>query len=123
MSLLFWIYYERIIFAEERFLERKFGKNFTDWSNKTPAFLPKSFHLKKSKISFSFRSVLRREYAGVFSTVVSYSFIDLFRLSFETNNISISPIVLKILIIVSIIVFILRSLKHYTNILEEKDRS
>src|SRR5690606_16618775 len=25
VSLLFWVYYERIMFAEERFLERKFG--------------------------------------------------------------------------------------------------
>ena len=28
MSLLFWLYYERIMFAEERFLERKFGDDF-----------------------------------------------------------------------------------------------
>ena len=123
MSLLFWIYYERIMFAEERFLEKKFGKKYTDWSSKTPAFFPRTFNLKKSKITFSFRTVLRREYAGLFSLVISYSFIDLFRLSIKNNNISISPIVLQILIIVSIIVFVLRSLKHYTNILEEKDRS
>ena len=121
MSLLFWIYYERIMFAEERFLQRKFGKKYTDWSNKTPAFFPKTFNFKKSKISFSFRSVLRREYSGIISAVIGYSFIDLFRISFENNYISISPSILQILIIVSIIVFILRSLKHYTNILEEKD--
>ena len=28
MSLLFWLYYERIMFAEERFLERKFGNDY-----------------------------------------------------------------------------------------------
>ena len=30
MSLLFWLYYERIMFAEERFLERKFGNKYLD---------------------------------------------------------------------------------------------
>ena len=40
MSLLFWIYYERIMFAEERFLERKFGEDYLNWASKLPAFLP-----------------------------------------------------------------------------------
>ena len=40
MSLLFWIYYERIMFAEERFLERKFGADYLNWATKLPAFLP-----------------------------------------------------------------------------------
>ena len=40
VSLLFWLYYERIMFAEERFLERKFGQEYLRWSNTIPAFLP-----------------------------------------------------------------------------------
>ena len=36
VSLLFWIYYERIMFAEERFLERKFGDAYLTWSLKAP---------------------------------------------------------------------------------------
>lgn len=28
VSLAFWLYYERIMFAEERFLERKFGEDY-----------------------------------------------------------------------------------------------
>mgnify|MGYP001137566156 FL=1 len=35
VSLLFWVYYERIMFAEERFLERKFGQSYLDWSLKS----------------------------------------------------------------------------------------
>ncbi len=38
--LLYWIYYERIMFAEEQFLRRKFGSAYTDWADKTPAFIP-----------------------------------------------------------------------------------
>ena len=40
ISLLFWIYYERIMFAEERFLEGKFGEDYVRWSKKVPAFWP-----------------------------------------------------------------------------------
>ena len=36
MSLIFWLYYERIMFAEERFLERKFGDAYLSWSNNLP---------------------------------------------------------------------------------------
>jgi len=123
VTLLFWLYYERIMLAEERFLERKFGNKYLHWSNSTPAFFPSFKSFKKSSIQFSVKSVLRREYSGVLAAVIGFVFVDLVRLYIRNNNMSISPSILKILIAISIIVFILRSLKHYTNILEEKDRS
>ena len=58
VSLLYWLYYERIMFAEERFLEQKFGQNYLDWAKTLPAFIPKFSNLKKSDIPFSFISVL-----------------------------------------------------------------
>ena len=48
MSLIFWIYYERIMFAEERFLERKFGNDYLNWSNALPAFIPSLLSFKRS---------------------------------------------------------------------------
>lgn len=30
ISLIFWLYYDRIMFAEERFLEKKFGDEYLD---------------------------------------------------------------------------------------------
>ena len=52
MSLLFWLYYERIMFAEERFLERKFGEHYVRWSNSISAFIPLSLNYQKSKVPF-----------------------------------------------------------------------
>ena len=40
VSLIYWLYYERIMFAEERFLERKFTDNYIKWSEGRPAFIP-----------------------------------------------------------------------------------
>ena len=123
MSLLFWLYYERIMFAEERFLERKFGEHYVRWSNSISAFLPISLNYQKSKVPFSFISILRREYAGILAAVIGFSFIDVVRIYVETNILNFTPVVLWVLLISLVLVFCLRSLKHYTNILTDKNRS
>lgn len=123
ISLLFWLYYERIMFAEERFLEKKFGEEYITWSNRIPAFIPSFKNYTKTTIPLSFKSILRREYAGVLAAVIGFSFIDVVRIYVETNILNFTPVVLWVLIISLVLVFFLRSLKHYTNILTEKDRS
>jgi len=123
MSLLFWIYYERIMFAEERFLERKFGDDYLNWASKLPAFLPSMLNFKKSDTNFSIITVLRREYASVLAAVVGFTFIEVLRTYFSTNNWSISDCTVEILVGTIVLVLILRSLKHYTSLLEEKGRS
>jgi protein-S-isoprenylcysteine O-methyltransferase Ste14 len=67
--LLFALYYERIIFAEEMFLRRKFGRNYLDWASKTPAFFPRFSQWKAPGLPFAWKKVLRREYHGVIAIV------------------------------------------------------
>ena len=123
MSLLFWIYYERIMFAEERFLERKFGDDYLNWASKLPAFSPSILNFKKSDTKFSIITVLRREYASVLAAVVGFVFIEVLRTYFSTNSLSLSDCTLEVLFGTIIIVLVLRSLKHYTSLLDEKGRS
>ncbi len=73
--LLFWLYYERIVFAEEEFLRRKFGRDFEDWAARTPAFVPRLRNWKRSELRFSLRNVLKREYSGLFSTALAFTFV------------------------------------------------
>ena len=75
--LAFWIYYERIIFAEEEFLRDKFGNSFLKWAEETPAFLPKINRWQRPDLSFSFRTVLRREYTALFVITSSFTFLDI----------------------------------------------
>lgn len=49
----YWIYYERIMFAEEQFLRKKFGQAYIDWTNKTPLFIPRFTSYKKNDFPFS----------------------------------------------------------------------
>jgi protein-S-isoprenylcysteine O-methyltransferase Ste14 len=76
-SLGFALYYERIIWAEENFLRRKFGRTFTEWAETTPAFLPNLRHWRRPELSFSLRAVLRREYSGFYLIVVVMTLIEL----------------------------------------------
>ena len=52
VSLVFWLYYERIMFAEEEFLRRKFGTLYTAWAAITPAFLPRLARWRPPAVSF-----------------------------------------------------------------------
>jgi protein-S-isoprenylcysteine O-methyltransferase Ste14 len=122
-SLLFWIYYERIMFAEERFLEGKFGDSYLEWSKKVPAFIPSSKNKIKSEIPFSMKTILRREYSGVTAVFISFVFIDLLRDyslrgSFKVNYWSLGVLAFGLLISL-----VLRTLKHHTQLLSETDRS
>lgn len=76
-SLGFALYYERIIWAEECFLRRKFGDAFTQWAERTPAFLPDLRLWRRPELPFSFRAVLRREYSGFYLIVVVMTLIEL----------------------------------------------
>jgi len=123
VSLLFWLYYERIMFAEERFLERKFGESYIKWSNTVPAFLPSFKRYSKSDIPFSMKTILRREYSGITATIIGFLFVDMvrdFKLNqgFENNNSY--WVVLGVALLISLV---LRTLKHHTKVLHEEDRS
>jgi protein-S-isoprenylcysteine O-methyltransferase Ste14 len=123
MSLLFWLYYERIMFAEEKFLEKKFGDKFINWSNLVPAFFPKKLVMTVSPVKFSFKSVLRREYASYLSAISAFLFIDIVRIIVFNNMLFLEKNKLIFFIVSIIIVLILRTLKHYTLLLNESDRS
>ena len=122
VSLLFWIYYERIMFAEERFLEKRFGEEYLNWSNKIPAFIPNFSLYKKSLMPFSIKSVLRREYSGILACVIGFCFVDVLR-NYKIGEELFSKNMIYILGSTLIISIFLRIIKRNTQILNEKDRS
>jgi protein-S-isoprenylcysteine O-methyltransferase Ste14 len=74
--LAFWLYYERIIAAEEVFLRARFGAEFETWSRSTPTVLPDPRRWCAPDLPFSLRNVLRREYNNVFSVVLAMFLLD-----------------------------------------------
>ncbi|MER3329549.1 MAG: isoprenylcysteine carboxylmethyltransferase family protein, partial [Candidatus Kapaibacterium sp.] len=50
---LYWLYYERIMYAEEEFLRDKYGSTYTDWAERTPAIIPSFKNWIKPEGTFS----------------------------------------------------------------------
>jgi protein-S-isoprenylcysteine O-methyltransferase Ste14 len=73
----FWLYYERIVFSEEEFLRKKFGTLFIEWADKTPAFLPKLRLWQSPNLSFSLKTVIRKEFSTFFAIVSTFFFLEL----------------------------------------------
>jgi protein-S-isoprenylcysteine O-methyltransferase Ste14 len=123
VSLLYWIYYERIMFAEERFLERKFGEQYLSWSLSVPAFIPSLKKYRTTEVPFSLKSVLRREYSGVLATVIGFVFVELLINYSMWGKFIVEVPFTYVLITTAIISFLLRFLKHSTQLLNEEGRS
>lgn len=73
--LILAFYYERIMYREEAFLREKFGKPYLEWADRTPAFFPRFSRWESADLSFSLRTVLRREYSGFFAIIVSFTLL------------------------------------------------
>jgi protein-S-isoprenylcysteine O-methyltransferase Ste14 len=78
-TLVYWLYYERIMFAEEQFLRKKFGEQYDKWSEKVKAVIPSFGNILAPKLSFSVRTVLAREYNSVVNIFVIFTALDLVR--------------------------------------------
>ena len=83
---LFWVYYERIMFAEEQFLRRKFGKAYEVWAAKTPAFIPKLQQWKSPGTLFNLKKVIRQEKNGILATAVLFLLFEEIEQLLKTNS-------------------------------------
>jgi protein-S-isoprenylcysteine O-methyltransferase Ste14 len=66
-----WLFYERVILAEENFLKQRFGAVYESWAARTPAIVPNVRLWHRPALGFSLRTVLRREFHGFFATTVA----------------------------------------------------
>jgi len=87
--LLFWIYYERIMYAEETFLNSKFGNEYESWASNTPAFIPDITSYIPNQSHFSLKKVLEREYSGIFAIIIIFTLL----IAFKNYNLNITPII------------------------------
>ena len=118
VSLIYWLYYERIMLAEEEFLRRKFTDAYEAWAKNVPAFIPKFQKWQGANLSFSLRNVLKREYSGLLATVISFAFINMLKNYFYTQQIYLDTFWLVVLAVGASLAIILRTIKKTTNWLE-----
>jgi len=72
VSMFFFIYMERIILAEEKYLHEKFGDTYDQWRAKTPVIIPNFRLWRPHEIKFSWKTVLKREYQGLLGMATAF---------------------------------------------------
>lgn len=112
--LAYWLYYERIMFAEEQFLRKKFKESYDMWSEKVRAFIPTFKNYTRSDLSFSLKNVLKREYNGFGTIFIVFALLDIIRSYSLEERISIHPLWALLLAFGFITWLILRILKKRT---------
>lgn len=121
-GLLYWIYYERIMFAEEQFLRKKFGDIYDKWSEKVSSFIPWSFNFIPPKLTFSVRNVLKREYNSFINIFAIFIILDLFRNLFLSERIYLTEMWVWLFAGAFVIWVAVRSIHKYTKLLEVEGR-
>lgn len=111
-SLAYWMYYERIMFAEEEFLRRKYRSRYVRWASRTPAIVPSFARFAPASLPFSLRTVLRREYPGVLGLAFAFTLLALLR-RFGSHGDWAIPVGWWFLLGASALLYLtLRTLKH-----------
>jgi protein-S-isoprenylcysteine O-methyltransferase Ste14 len=120
--MCFWIYYERIIFAEEKFLIEKYGKPYLEWTTKTPIFFPRLYGWEKPLLPFSFKNVLKREYSGFFALFLCFSIFNMAENIVREEDYLLDSFWTYAILISGSLSFTLKILKKYTKILTVSGR-
>lgn len=119
--LVYWLYYERIIYAEEQFLTRKFGKEYEEWAAKTPCFIPRLKGYRKAALPFSWKKVIRKEKNGLLALLLVFTLFDILGGLIVGEPPKYMPLV-YVTGGFAVVYIILKYIKKYTNLLKETAR-
>ena len=119
--LCYWVYYERIMYAEEQFLRNKFGKIYIDWSEKVPAFVPDFKNFIKANLSLSWKKVVRKEITGIFVLFAIFFVFDFVGVYLK-NEKELNPFLLYSMIFLLIAIVIIKIIKKNTDWLKQENR-
>jgi protein-S-isoprenylcysteine O-methyltransferase Ste14 len=120
--LTFWLYYERIMLAEEAFLRSQFSYQFEAWAARTPPFCPRLSGYVTPSLPFSLKNVLKREYNTVLQIVVVAFILEVAGDAFQSHQLRFSTGWIVFLAIGASSWFVLRMLKRHTRVLHVEGR-
>jgi protein-S-isoprenylcysteine O-methyltransferase Ste14 len=122
VTLVFWLYYERIMFAEEEFLRRRFGELHASWAAVTPAFLPRLDRWRPPEVGFCALTVLRREPSSLLALVTALTALEIARDHADTGRLTLDPVWGSILAVTLVVCLAARTVKHRTRLLHVEGR-
>ncbi len=121
--LLYWLYYEKIMYAEEAFMRGKFGDTYLNWAADKPAFIPKLQIPTKPKYPFSLTKVLSNEKNGIVALTGLFWLFDVLKNSVQNHKYELIYNVWFYLFVVSVLYYLLvKIIGKSTRVFEEKSR-
>jgi protein-S-isoprenylcysteine O-methyltransferase Ste14 len=120
--LAYWIYYERIIFAEEQYLRRKFGEDYDTWAFKVRSVIPRFRNFTRADLAFSFRNVIKREYNSIANLFIVFAILDVIRNIAVTGKFYMEPLYITLLVAALIYWAVVRYLVKRTKFLYVEGR-
>lgn len=120
--LLFTVFYERIMWAEEAFLREKFGDTFMEWAEHTPAMIPRFRNWRPPSLPFSWKSAIKREYGSFYAIIVTFTALELLSGLFSSGKLTLAPLWIKLLAGSTVMYLTLRYLKKKTRVLATDNR-
>lgn len=116
----FYLIYERIMLAEERYISQKFAPEFEEWAQNTSAFFPSGLKWQNEDRQFNIKRILRREPPGILALSITFVYLDLLKNYVINGDIEIQSFWLVVGIFGIALWVILRSLRKWTNVLNLK---
>lgn len=118
--LIFWLYYERIMFAEEEFLRNKFGDIYVRWAAITPAFVPKMTGYVTPAEPFSLKTVLKKETDGFYAFIVILAALEVASNLAAKHRFEVDAFMVGVFAVGTLIWATLKLLKKKTNVLNRR---
>ncbi|MBP9082239.1 MAG: DUF1295 domain-containing protein [Bacteroidia bacterium] len=119
--MFYWIYYERIMFAEEQFLRSKFGNSYMEWAKGVPAFIPSLKNYTSPKYNFSWKKIIKKEKNGLFALFLIFCTFDITGELIEHKN-HYNYFLITACILTGISYIVVKFIRKNTALLNEDDR-
>ena len=119
--LFYWVYYERIMFAEEQFLRGKFGQRYLEWAKGVNAFFPRFKNFQEADMDFSWKKVMKKEKNGLFALFLIFAVFDVIGESIRGED-DYSYFLLAMTLISGLAYIVIKLLRSKTSVLNETDR-
>jgi protein-S-isoprenylcysteine O-methyltransferase Ste14 len=115
--VLYWFYYERIIFREEQFMEEKFGEQYRAFAARVPAIIPSFRNYVPARLPFSAKIVLAREYDGVLAIASAFALVDAMEYFLSGAHRAFDPLWVIIFVVTFVVTAFLRYARKHTSLL------
>jgi protein-S-isoprenylcysteine O-methyltransferase Ste14 len=118
--MAFWLYYERIVFAEEEFLRATFGGRYLKWAAKTPVFVPALQLWRSPEPAFDIRKAVKNEYKSLFALIAAFSAVNIIGGLISKDRL-VLDVMWQLMFLIGLIMYsVVRFIKKRTSLLENR---